>query len=306
MVPGPNGYAPQQGYLAQRFNTLLNNTAHAPDITLHEYDELIDSSDLKPQHWNQIGRDIARHYEQYDGFVVIHGTDTMAYTASALSFMLENLAKPVILTGAQIAWHDAGSDAESNLFEALTYAADPTLAGVYIAFGGLLLQGNRARKTETEKLTAFSASAPIQRSYLPRETPLSIQLVDPALDIALGKLAPGATQTMLTHYLQTQPDGLVLESFGSGNGPTTNHALLHAIRAACEAGCQILNVSQCLHGMVTDTYAAGQSLHAAGAIPGRDITPEAALGKLYYVLSKTPDPALQKQLLQQNLRGEIY
>ena len=318
MVPGPYGYEPKAGHMAERLALLLQNHPLKIHMTFNEYPDLIDSSDLDPSHWNRIAQDIADNYAMYDGFIVLHGTDTAVYTASALSFMLENLAKPVIFVGAQIPLYERTSDGEKNLLDGVFYACQDSLIGVYIAFGGRLLQGNRARKVDSDRFTAFitphfaalvDETAGITWEADPilslPSSPFYCQPIQPDLRIASCKLVPGYTYALLTHMLTNPLQGLVLESYGTGNGPESQHALLAALKTTHDKGCHIINVSQCLYGKVSHTYAAGHVLEATGAISGRDITPEAALTKLYYILSKTSDPIEQKVLLQKNLCGEM-
>lgn len=317
MAPSGLGYIPQPGFLTSRFPTLTQHLSFPVEITFKEYLHLIDSADIQPSHWNQIGQDIATRYESYDGFVILHGTDTMAYTAAILSFCLENLAKPVILTGAQIPLSEAHSDGAQNLMESLFYACQDQLQGVYLAFGGRLLQGNRIRKIDTDKDTAFTTPnySPLADraqdiawqpyASLALTEAFYWQPIHPTLRIAHCKLAPGYTYHFLTEAFTNPLQGLVLESYGSGNGPISNTAFLSAIKTLYEQGTHIINTSQCLYGKVSHTYATGLALHRTGMLTGHDISPEAALAKLYYVLSKTDDHAEQSFLLQQNLREEM-
>lgn len=317
MAPSGLGYTPQPGFLVDRFMALTSHLPFPMDITFEEYPDLIDSSDIQPSHWHQIGQDIAKHYKDYDGFLVIHGTDTMAYTAATLSFCLENLTKPVILTGAQIPLYEAHSDGTQNIIDSLFYACQKELQGVYLAFGGRLLQGNRIRKIDTDKDTAYTTpnyppladrkqgiSWQAHSSHPPKKA-FHWQAIYPELQIVHCKLAPGYTYHFLTQAFATSLQGLVLESYGSGNGPIYDKAFLAAIKTLSEQGTHIINTSQCLYGKVSHTYATGLTLHHAGMITGHDLSPEAALAKLYYVLSKTDNHGEQSMLLQQNLRGEM-
>ncbi|HBY38987.1 MAG TPA: L-asparaginase 1, partial [Alteromonas sp.] len=158
MRPSSQGYVPAPGFLAE---TLANmpefHREEMPLYTLHEYDELMDSSDMSPADWQHIADDIAQHYEQYDGFIILHGTDTMAYTASALSFMLENLGKPVIVTGSQIPFAELRSDGQENLLNALYIAANYPIAEVSLYFNNKLLRGNRSRKVDADGFDAFDS-----------------------------------------------------------------------------------------------------------------------------------------------------
>ncbi|MEH6458639.1 asparaginase domain-containing protein [Chitinimonas sp. JJ19] len=315
-----SGYAPVAGYLPQELARIAGRTPGFPAYTLKEYAPLIDSSNLQPAHWNTMAADIAANYDSHDGFVIIHGTDTLAYTASALSFMLENLAKPVIVTGAMVPLAEQPNDAEQNLVDAFHWASESKLYEVCVAFNRQLLRGNRARKLWGAEIGAFgSPNYPILGRVqghhefnpalcLPKPAaPFKAHQINPDLAIVGLKLYPGHTARMMEHLLQAEPAlaAVVLESFGAGNAPDADTALLTAFASAARRGTVLLNVTQCISGKVSDSYAAGTALSRAGLISGQDLTPEAALAKLYFLLSQPRGVLGWEDTLPVNLRGEL-
>lgn len=287
--------------------------------TILEYNPLLDSSNMTPQDWAKIGKDIEKHYECYDGFVILHGTDTMAYTASALSFMCEHLGKPVILTGSQVPIFELRNDGRDNLQGALLIAGQFIIPEVCLYFCNKLYRGNRVTKVDSEGFKAFDS---------PNLVPLATAEVDivvnwdivwrtgttvkfqvsPELNpnVGLLRLFPGITTTSVKAFLQAPMGGVVLETYGSGNGPDNRPDLLAELKKATDSGVIMINCTQCLKGTVSATYATGQALADVGLIPGGDMTPEAALSKLSYVLAKRDlDLDAKKKMMSQNLRGEM-
>lgn len=316
-----DGYAPAPGYLAELMAAipeLLHPTL--PDYTIHEYDPLIDSANMTPDGWLQIARDIAAHYDEYDGFVVLHGTDTMAYTASALPFMLQGLNKPVILTGSQIPLCEVRNDARGNLITAMMLAADYPIPEVCLCFGDQLLRGCRATKVNAVGFQAFASPnfPPLGRIgidlqvewdlVLPPSSEyvsLEIKAFDTPL-VGVLRLFPGISAELVYSMLRPPLKGLVLEAYGVGNGPSTNTALMEVLYAATESGVVVVDCSQCLQGLVDlNGYAAGAALAKAGIISGYDMTTEAALAKMFYLFSQELPLETIKTLMQTNLRGEL-
>ncbi|SFN74576.1 L-asparaginase [Formivibrio citricus] len=284
-LPTENGLAPAPGILSTPLQALA--AGHALEVTLQEYPQLLDSSSMGPADWNRIGQDIAIQYDAFDGFVVLHGTDTLAYTAAALSFQLENLGKPVIVTGSQRPWLQDASDAPANVALALTAAASG-IAGVRVAFGGKLLPGNGVRKVDADGDTAFDAPNWNGEWPAPRNSgDLRFTAIDPTSRVVGIKLYPGTSYDWLAQSLVEPLQGIVLETYGSGNLP--DHAgLIAALEKQAAAGAIIVNCTQCLRGMVRQgRYASSSALARIGALPAEDMTPEAALVKLYCMLAKT-------------------
>lgn len=312
------GYVPAYGHLTKAMEKIpeLKNP-DMPEYTVHEYEKPIDSANMTPQHWMQMGETIFKNYDQYDGFVILHGTDTMAYTASALSFMLENLNKPVILTGAQLPLFETRSDARENLINALLIASHYKIPEVCVYFNNRLFRGNRCKKTDAGSFAAFeSANFPtlgkigtdivIRHQLLrkPQQADLNLQLIKP-LAIGALRIFPGISLDMLQHFLRPPLQALVLETYGFGNAPE-DKKFLDVIRDATKQGIFIVNCSQCITAKVKmSTYAAGSALLDAGVVSGGDMTAEAAIAKLFYLFSKElPLPEIKKQVMM-DLRGEL-
>ncbi len=279
-----------------------------------------DSVDLAPADWLHMARHIGKHYDNYDGFVILHGTDTMVHTASALSFLLEGLNKPVILTGAQLPIGEVRNDARNNLLTAVQLAAcgHPQTAEVGIFFDDRLLRGNRAVKTSVFAFDAFKSpnfpplarvgtgiafpAAP-QRPLSPDQLTVHQQLGD---HVALVKLFPGLSPDLLTHLIDAPIQGLVLETFGSGNVPDTPGLLEVLAEAVAQRDQLVVAITQQLQGSVhLDAYAAGRRLLDAGVISGYDMTPHAALVKLMFLLGQDIGQEERRKLLGTNLRGEL-
>lgn len=299
-------------------------------ITLLTLPNIIDSSNMTPAVWVELARLIETQYDQYDSFVILHGTDTMAYTASALSFMLGGLNKPVILTGAQLPIGAPRTDARENFITALEIAAAmdanglPTVPEVCIYFNSLLLRGNRASKQESVQFNAFSSenyphlatagvSIDYNRPYIRPCQPGQTLQIRTALDpnVTILKLFPGITQPVVESILGIPTlRGVVLETFGAGNAPTDDW-FLDALRSAINRGVLIVNVSQCEGGRVTQgRYQTSKQLEQIGVVSGADITTEAAITKLMVLLGEDPDrsaaaTARLRTRLAQPIMGEM-
>ena len=320
MQPSPQGYVPCAG-LAERLaaHLALGDPYRLPAFDVVEMQPLIDSAELMPEAWNRLVAALESHWQAYDAFVILHGTDTMAYSAAALSFMLGALNKPVIFTGSQIPLGEPRSDALNNVVSALQLAAHPaTPCEVGLVFHDRLLRGNRARKVRTQGLDAFDSpnfpwlaeigigitfpqpSALI--SGVPHFAPL--QLDDES--VAVLPLHPGMSLRRAKALLEDAAlKGLVLHSYGVGNPPSFDGELLDALKAANERGVALLNVTQCAQGeVVQGAYATGAALNQAGVIAGGDITLEAAVAKLTVLIGQGLSGPALRRALSAPLRGE--
>ncbi len=294
------------------------------NITVISFEKPIDSSNVNPGHWQEIGGIIFEHYKDYDGFVVLHGTDTMAYTASALSFMLQNLSKPVVFTGAQLPISSSRSDARENLITALEIASakqegNPTVPEVSIYFDSVLLRGNRAKKVESIHFDAFeSENYPLlaeagvvinyNNKFIHQPTKGEKLILHSKFNqnIALLKLFPGITEQVVKAILTIpQLKGVVLETYGSGNAPTYPW-FLKLLNEAISNDVVILNVSQCPGGKVDQgRYETSEDLQRIGVIGGYDLTTEAAISKLMLVLGEEIEPNKIRHRLTTTMCGEM-
>jgi L-asparaginase len=319
MTKTPQGYAPMADFAAALAALLDGLDASLPRYTLHAYAVPIDSANATPADWQTIGRDIAARYGDYDGFVVLHGTDTMVYTAAALSFMLQGLRKPVIVTGSQIPLGAARSDAPHNVVTALQLAASDAINEVALYFQQRLLRGNRATKVSTERLEAFDspnypwlATTGIELRFnhaalLPRADKECFSLPDYGRPVVLPlRFVPGMPVAAVQALLDLKPDAMVLQCYGSGNAPDRDPALLAMLARASERGTVLMACSQAPHGAVTiGNYAAGAGMTAAGVIGAADMHFEAIFAKLHHLLALgLPAERVRKDMLR-NLSGEV-
>ncbi|MDA7858184.1 asparaginase [Mariniblastus sp.] len=316
-----SGYRPSPGYLANQMANMDElSQAPMPEFDLIEYEPLVDSSNMTPDIWRKIANDIQERHDAYDGFVVLHGTDTMAYSAAALAFMLDGLSKPVIFTGAQLPLGQIRNDARENLKTAMVLAANYQIPEVGLLFGDHLFRGCRSTKVSATRFDAFdSPNYPplatvgtsieiFEENFLSSESRLGSLQVNPieATEVAAFRLFPGMSIDILHHLLQRPLKGIILETFGDGNGPTESRFFLEAISSATQAGMVILGCTQCLHGEMTQgSYATGTALTEAGVIPGRDMTIEAALTKMQFLFSQNFSVDEIRAKIGQNLVGEI-
>lgn len=314
-----NGYAPARNFLAEAISEIADmKKPDTPDWELYELPRLLDSSDITVKEWNEIAEIIYTKYEDYDGFVVLHGTDTMAYTASALSFILDGLDKPVVLTGSQIPLSEIRSDGKDNLVTSLLIAADGAAREVCLYFSGKLLRGNRAVKMSADGLVAFDspnyphlADVGISIKYNTsaignfNKSRLALR---PLSNVPIGvlKVFPGIQFGLFESIMTEKLSGIVLETFGTGNIPSDDGSLIPIISRAFECGSVVAVCSQCPQGTVSlGAYETSSALKNAGAVSGMDMTTEAAVAKLYYLFSIGKEKKEIKALMEENLRGEL-
>ena len=324
MVASERGYIPDGAGFRSRLAAMeLLRTPPIPQWELVDAEPLMDSSNMTVADWNRIGALIEKNYGSFDGFVILHGTDTMAYTASALSFMLEGLGKPVILTGSQIPLCELRSDGRDNLINSLLIAAEARVREVCIFFGGKLLRGNRATKYSADELIAFvspnypviaetgisisyNEAALLRRGGLSpgQQSDFRLQLLD-EIPIGVIKVFPGIQFSLFEQILTEKLRGIVIETFGAGNIPAGGSELLPLVRKALANGTVITVCSQCPQGTVSlGTYETSSALKDAGAVSGRDLTTEAAVAKLYYLFSKGYPAEEVKRLMETDICGE--
>jgi L-asparaginase len=321
MQQGENGLQTCPGHLQRQMNALaVLRDERMPEYVIDEFDPLLDSSNMSQRDWVRIAQGVARHYDEFDGFVVLHGTDTMSYTASALAFMFENLRKPVILTGSQVPLCRPRNDAYENLVTSLLLAANFDLPEVTVFFNHLLLRGCRSVKSDSSSFTAFTspncpplavAGTDIEvkwhliRPHFESTAPLRVQEeMDPFVGVLW--LFPGITSEFVRNCLRPPLKGVVLKAFGAGNAPSIDRAFHEAVREATDRGVVIVACTQSLAGRVDlGSYATGSALAASGVISGLDMTTEAALTKLSYLFGKGLAAEDVKSQIGENLRGEL-
>lgn len=319
MTLSKDGYKPDGKYFKQAIYHMDSLKAHnMPKWDYMETKPLLDSSKMGVRQWNMIGKIIADNKDKYDGFVILHGTDTMAYTASALSFMLKGLNKPVILTGSQIPLCETRSDGRDNLITSMLIASSNKVKEVCIYFGGLLLRGNRSTKYSADHMQAFDSP---NYPYL-ATAGINIQYNEAAVlknkntsfnfkqfkDVPIGVISvfPGFKFELFESIITEKLKGIVIETFGSGNIPNDEKELLPILSKAKENDVVIVVCSQCIQATVDmSVYETGNILKKAGAVSGKDLTTEAAIAKLYYLFNNYKDINKIKKYMEKDICGEL-
>ena len=295
-------------------------------IDTYSFEPPIDSSDVEPSLWQDLARLIKEKYEDYDGFIILHGTDTMSYSASALSFMLDGLTKPVIFTGSQLPIGVPRTDGKENLISAVEIASakdeegHPAVPEVCVCFDSLLMRGNRSTKVNSEVFRAFQspnfpplAEAGINIRYnneyirKPNDWYQSLTInTDLDTRVSILKIHPGITPEVVRNILCGKDTrAIIMETYGSGNAPTRDW-FLDIVKESSAMNKIIVNVTQCLAGTVNmNIYANGKALERAGVIDGYDSTTESALAKLFYLMGKSRDNEWVKAMMGRNLKGAI-
>jgi L-asparaginase len=324
-----DGYQPVPGYLQKLMAGIPQFRADdVPEVHVEQFDPLLDSSNMTPADWVKIARALVAAHDAHDGFLVIHGTDTMAFTASALSFMLAGFAKPVVVMGSQIPLAETRNDAQENLLTSLILLGKhhARLRDVYLYFDNRLFRGNRTTKVNADGFAAFaspnlppvgSVGVDIDVDWNlanPRhaEVPGVDETAGPRVvqvgeaTVAAFRLFPGIRADYLRNVLAPPVQGLVLECFGSGNAPVANRPFMDTLREATARGVVIVDVPQPLHGSADlSLYATGRALAEAGVVSGYDMTAEAALAKLFFLFELGHPPAVVRELMARDLRGEL-
>jgi len=315
MVEGPVGLVPAPG-LNARIEQQLPELAGRFDLI--ELEPLIDSSNLMPSHWQRITEAVEHHGQNYTGVIVIHGTDTLAYSASALSFTCGGMNLPIVVTGSQKPLEQAGSDASANLTASFELMESAPSAGVYVCFGGYVLQGNRVRKISVQSYQGFDSPnaarlglsepslfmAEGAAPFAGERFKGALQFNDQAVATLL--IYPGMPSTLIEALSQSGCEAVILLSYGSGNLPSEDRALMAALARAVSAGVLIVNLTQCATGYVEQgVYEAGSELQRLGALDGFDLTPEAAFARMHYLLATCKNKRAVAAAWPQPLCGEL-
>ena len=321
MEPSPEGYRPMPDFAGRLRETLQRSAGdELPELDVVALERPIDSANLSPLHWQRMAEPLLANWDAYTGFVLLHGTDTMAWSASALSFILQGTDKPVIFTGSQIPLLQPRSDAPAHLQAALQLAARHRVPEVGLCFGRHLWRGNRSSKIASQALDAFGSpnyppladlaiELQVHTERLLR-APAQQRFIVPAFDpqaVAVLNLYPGISGHVVDALLGcAHVRGLVLRSYGVGNAPEADRSFMQALERASQRGVVLLNTTLCATGpVVQGAYATGSALTQAGVVPGADMTLEAAFAKLHVLLGTETDPDRVRERLGQPLCGEL-
>ncbi|WP_460754880.1 type I asparaginase [Marinomonas epiphytica] len=301
MTPSANGLVPGEKFAEDLLNSLSASEELDHEFVVHKYTSLIDSSNASPNDWRSIALDLQSKWDEYDAFIVLHGTDTMAYTSAALSFMFAGSDKPVIVTGSQVPMYRVRSDAMNNVLGAIS-ACEEQAKGVFLFFAGQLIEGDRAHKAHTSDWQAFHSPNVAPYGVLgidwqwrngtdkPHSRKQKGDIIIPAMEESAVTILPVFPGVQAHHWqglLASDVKGAVLLSYGAGNAPDKNQELLAMMEKATQNGTVIINVSQCGAGQVAaGAYAVGAALVQAGVTSGRDMTYEAAFAKLHFLIGQ--------------------
>jgi len=323
------GFAPDKGYIDKQLGKILSlypsENNKIGRYKFISFDPLLDSSNMTPKDWNKIIRTIENNYNSYDSFIVLHGTDTLAYTASALSFAFQGLTKPIIVTGSQLTIEKLKNDGRNNLITSLLYASDTRAVNeVVVVFNNDIIRGNRTVKISPNKFAAFgSPNYALIGKYgvtfelnsmvekLQKSTILEISYYNTDIHIPIEQLAPGKNWKIVTNNIKHASEynvvAIIILTFGIGNGPTKDEEFMHALHLARSKQINVFNITQYLEGRVDEgDYATGSGLKDAGVVGGKDMTIEAAYTKALYLASKFPGSyELINKYFQDDLRGEL-
>eukprot|EP01088_Endostelium_zonatum_P010970 TRINITY_DN2469_c0_g1_i1.p1 TRINITY_DN2469_c0_g1~~TRINITY_DN2469_c0_g1_i1.p1 ORF type:complete len:435 (-),score=49.14 TRINITY_DN2469_c0_g1_i1:80-1384(-) len=320
MKKGENGsLKPEPGFLSTQLSMCPEiSDPLVPTYDIIEFTPPLDSSDILPAEWESIARYVEKSYYDYDGFLVLHGTDTMSYTASALSFMFENLAKPVVITGSQIPINNVINDARRNLISSMVIAGSLEICEVVILFNGKIFRGNRTTKIDNWGLAAFASPNYPDLGRFGIDLELSTQLwlkppkkrfqVNYGFDtnVAILHLFPGMSTEIISNLLLPPTKGLILNTFGTGNAPKRQEELVKQLKKAVARDVIVVVTTQCLKGTVDlNAYDTGTTLERIGCTGGFDLTTEAAVAKLMHLLKQDIETHQIKSLMTKSLKGEL-